>query len=85
VLLSGEGSVSWPYLQPAFDAAFASAVFSPLGDVPVDVDPWDDAKWARGAAALVLQAPFSAAPGQVGRVRERLGRAPAAEAHGAAA
>ena len=31
-----------------------------LGErISVHVDPWDDAKWALGAAALVLRAPFT--------------------------
>jgi hypothetical protein len=28
--------------------------------VPVEVEPWDDAKWAIGAATLVLRASFGA-------------------------
>jgi hypothetical protein len=35
-------------------------IFPPLGHVPVEVDPWDDAKWAIGAATLVLRASFGA-------------------------
>ncbi|MGH9106577.1 MAG: hypothetical protein ACRDZX_12225 [Acidimicrobiales bacterium] len=29
-----------------------------MRDIPVEVDEWDDTSWARGAAALVLAAPF---------------------------
>lgn len=25
---------------------------------PVEVDPWDESSWARGAAAIVLATPF---------------------------
>jgi predicted NBD/HSP70 family sugar kinase len=78
VLLSGEGTASWPYLGPAFDSAYDASAFPPLRDVPIEIDPWDDLKWARGAAALVLQAPFTDAAGQVSRVRERLVRGSAA-------
>jgi len=58
VLVSGEGTQAWPYLGEAFGAAYAANVFPPLGDVSVEVDPWDDAKWAIGAATLVLRATF---------------------------
>jgi predicted NBD/HSP70 family sugar kinase len=58
VLVSGEGTQAWPYLGDAFTAAYAANVFPPLGHVPVEVDPWDDAKWAVGAATLVLRATF---------------------------
>jgi predicted NBD/HSP70 family sugar kinase len=80
VLLSGEGIASWPWLRTAFERSYAAEVFAPLRDVPVEVDPWDDAKWARGAAALILQAPFSSATGRIERVRERLGRGAAVSA-----
>jgi predicted NBD/HSP70 family sugar kinase len=60
VLLSGEGTEAWPYLSEAFAGAYAANVFPPLGHVPVEVDPWDDAKWAIGAATLVLRATFAA-------------------------
>jgi predicted NBD/HSP70 family sugar kinase len=60
VLISGEGTQAWPQLEPAFDDAFRACVFPPLGDVPVEVDPWDDARWAVGAATVVLRATFTA-------------------------
>jgi predicted NBD/HSP70 family sugar kinase len=60
VIVSGEGARAWPHLQSAFDAALRAATFESLREVPVEVDPWDDAKWARGAAALVLRATFAA-------------------------
>jgi predicted NBD/HSP70 family sugar kinase len=60
VLISGEGTQAWAYLAEGFTSAFAANVFSPLGDVPVEIDPWDDAKWAVGAATLVLRATFAA-------------------------
>jgi predicted NBD/HSP70 family sugar kinase len=58
VLVSGEGTQAWPFLAEAFEAAYGASVFPPLGHVPVEVDPWDDAKWAVGAATLVLRASF---------------------------
>jgi len=60
VLVSGEGTQAWGHLADAFDAAFRETVFGPLSDVRVEVDPWDDAKWAVGAATLVLRASFAA-------------------------
>ena len=60
VLISGEGTQAWTHLEPSFTAAFRSSLFPPLGDVLVEVDPWDDAKWAVGAATLVLRATFTA-------------------------
>jgi predicted NBD/HSP70 family sugar kinase len=61
VLISGEGTEAWPLVARTFRRALDEAVFAPLRDVRVEVDPWDDAKWARGAAALVLRATFVAA------------------------
>jgi predicted NBD/HSP70 family sugar kinase len=49
VLVSGEGTEAWPLLAESFEAAYGAAA-------PVEVDPWDDVKWARGGAALVLRA-----------------------------
>ena len=60
VIVSGEGTQAWEHLAAAFDAALRNTVFPPLASVSVQVDPWDDTKWARGAAALVLRATFAA-------------------------
>ena len=60
VILSGEGARAWMHLATTFTAAFRGATFPPLRGVVLEVDPWDDAKWARGAAALVLRATFAA-------------------------
>ena len=59
VLVSGEGTQAWRHLETTFEAALNDNLFAPLRGVPVEVDPWDDAKWARGAAALVLRATFA--------------------------
>lgn len=60
ILISGEGTQAWPHLAAHFERALRLDLFEPLRDVVVEVDPWDDAKWARGAAALVLRATFAA-------------------------
>src|SRR4029077_21075755 len=58
VLISGEGTQAWPHMAAAFNRGLADAVFPPLSDVAIELDPWDDGKWALGAAALVLRATF---------------------------
>jgi predicted NBD/HSP70 family sugar kinase len=60
VLVSGEGTQAWQHLAAPFESAFRSTAFGPLGAVPIEVDPWDEAKWAVGAATLVLRASFAA-------------------------
>lgn len=60
VLVSGEGTEAWAHLSERFDQAYRANVFAPLGHVQVEVDPWDDAKWAVGAATLILRASFTA-------------------------
>lgn len=60
VLVSGEGTQAWAHLAEAFEQALGDAVFPPLAGVAVEVDPWDDARWAHGAAALVLRSTFVA-------------------------
>jgi predicted NBD/HSP70 family sugar kinase len=60
VLVSGEGTQAWQHLASAFEASFRANLFAPLDGIVVEVDPWDDAKWAVGAATLVLRASFAA-------------------------
>jgi predicted NBD/HSP70 family sugar kinase len=75
VIVGGEGTVAWAHLRGAFDRSLRAHVFPPLADVAVEVDRWDDRSWARGAAALVLGASFSASlyeRSAEDRVRERL-------------
>jgi predicted NBD/HSP70 family sugar kinase len=60
VIVSGEGARAWTHLAPTFTTALSGATFPSLRGVDVEVEPWDDAKWARGAAALVLRATFAA-------------------------
>ncbi|HEY2541961.1 MAG TPA: ROK family transcriptional regulator [Gaiellaceae bacterium] len=59
ILISGEGTQGWAHMAPAFDRALRANIFPPLSGVSVEVDPWDDVKWAVGAAALVLRATFT--------------------------
>jgi predicted NBD/HSP70 family sugar kinase len=59
VLVSGEGTQAWPHMADEFEKAFRAHLFPPLSGVEVEVDPWDDMKWAVGAAALVLRATFT--------------------------
>lgn len=59
VLVSGEGTQGWPYYAASFEDALRAHLFPAFQGVEVEVDPWDDAKWAIGAAALVLRATFT--------------------------
>jgi predicted NBD/HSP70 family sugar kinase len=58
VFVSGEGTQAWAHLAPSFRSAFEESLFAPFRKTPVEIDPWDDARWAIGAAALVLRATF---------------------------
>jgi predicted NBD/HSP70 family sugar kinase len=60
VLISGEGTQAWSLLEPSFERELRAHIFTSLAGVPVEVDPWDDAKWAVGAASLVLRATLTA-------------------------
>jgi len=60
IVIGGEGTLAWPFLAQSFEASLREAAFPPLRGAVVEVDRWDDAKWARGAAALVLRATFAA-------------------------
>ena len=59
VLISGEGTQGWTYFAESFDVSLRANLVPPFRGVTVEVDPWDDAKWAIGAAALVLRATFT--------------------------
>lgn len=60
VIVSGEGMRARRHLEASLRTAVDEHVFPPLASVELVFDPWDDAKWARGAAALVLESFFSA-------------------------
>lgn len=60
VIVSGEGMRAQSHLEPRLRAALERHLFPPLAGVELVIDAWDDTKWARGAAALVLETFFSA-------------------------
>jgi len=60
VIISGEGVRARKHLEPSLRASMNEHLFPPLAGVELAIDPWDDAKWARGAASLVLETFFSA-------------------------
>lgn len=75
VLISGEGTASWPFMEEAFVAEFRSRLLDIHRDVTVRVDHWDDLAWARGAVSLLIRSVFApaATDGTVERlVRDRL-------------
>jgi predicted NBD/HSP70 family sugar kinase len=89
IVVSGEGTRAWAHLSAGFLTALRAGVYPPLADaLGVHVDPWDDTKWALGAAALVLRAPFTAAldaDSRTDQIRARLAAFPGAEASGESA
>lgn len=72
VLISGEGTASWPYLETGFAAEFQNRLLPIHRDVEVLVDHWDDLDWARGAVSLLTRSVF--APAANDGVVERLVR-----------
>ncbi|WP_019147447.1 ROK family transcriptional regulator [Timonella senegalensis] len=75
VVLLGEGIAAWEFWQPGFEKGFRSGQWAARSNLPYIVESWADDKWALGAAALVLAAPFDArntSGGQGKLVRERL-------------
>jgi len=75
VVLLGEGVQAWAHWTASFDGALRNALVPGKRGVAVEVERWDDDRWAQGAAALVLATPFDAqgVAGDQGRlVRERL-------------
>jgi hypothetical protein len=60
VVVAGEGTRGWRWMEAAFDARFDAGLFpTTRKPIPVVVEEWDDTAWALGAAALVLRAPFA--------------------------
>ena len=79
VVLLGEGIDAWRHWEPGFEPSFRGHLLPARRGLPFVVEPWDEDKWALGAAALVLATPFDAAnaAGDQGRlVRERLHAGP---------
>ncbi len=83
VVLLGEGIDAWRHWEPGFEQSFRGHLMPARRGLPFVVEPWEEDKWALGAAALVLAAPFDStgAAGDQGRlVRERLHAGPPAAA-----
>lgn len=59
IFISGEGVGAWDLWQPHFQKSLKAHVVSTMNKFDIEVDPWDDAKWALGATAIVLQASLS--------------------------
>ena len=58
VFVAGEGTNAWPHWDEAFRSTLRRLLPSPIRDVAVEVDEWDESNWAHGAAAIVLATPF---------------------------
>lgn len=81
VVMLGEGIVAWPFWESGFESSFRRHLLPSQRGIPFVVEPWDEDKWALGAAALVLASPFDSvgASGDQGAlVRDRLQAAGAA-------
>jgi len=59
IFISGEGVEGWDLWEASFRKALQSNVVPTMNKYEIEVDPWDDAKWALGATAIVLQASLS--------------------------
>ena len=59
VFISGEGVEGWDLWEVTFRETLDSHVVSTMSGFDIEVDPWDDTKWALGATAIVLQASLS--------------------------
>ena len=59
IFISGEGVEAWDLWEPHFQKSLNASVVSTMNKFEIEVDPWDDAKWALGATAIVLQASLS--------------------------
>jgi N-acetylglucosamine repressor len=56
IIISGEGARAGEVLfEPMRATVSANVMPGLLGDTMIQVDPWDDYAWARGAAGLVLR------------------------------
>jgi len=59
IFISGEGVEGWDLWEDIFTSTLNSHVVSTMAGFDIEVDPWDDTKWALGATAIVLQASLS--------------------------
>lgn len=79
LVVLGEGIDAWPFWEPGFEAAFRRHLLPARRGLTYVVEPWEEDKWALGAASLVFATPFDAsgASGDQGQlVRERLDAVP---------
>ena len=63
VLVSGEGSQAWDIWSRWVLPELEVNVVPTMRNFNIEVDPWDDEKWALGAGAIVLRASLTASPG----------------------
>lgn len=59
IFISGEGVEGWDLWEASFKKTLDANVVPTMNKFEIEVDPWDDAKWALGATAIVLQASLS--------------------------
>lgn len=60
ILVSGEGSEAWDIWSEWVLSDLHANVVPTMRNFAIEVDPWDDEKWALGAGALVLRASLTA-------------------------
>eukprot|EP01037_Dinobryon_pediforme_P001242 gene1242-1257_t len=63
VLVSGEGSQAWDIWSRWVIPELEGNVVPTMRNFNVEVDPWDDEKWALGAGAIVLRASLTNSTG----------------------
>ena len=56
IIFGGEGSEAWDLWEPWLRVSLNLNVVASMKNFNLEVDAWDDSKWALGATALVLQA-----------------------------
>lgn len=61
VIMLGEGTAAWRHWDEPFRETLRVASPPQVRQIPVEVETWDDAIWAQGAAALMLATPFDLA------------------------
>ena len=59
IIISGEGVEGWDLWEKTFRTTLEEHVVPTMNKFDIEIDPWDDAKWALGATAIVLQASLS--------------------------
>ena len=76
VVLTGEGMPGWGHWTFGFEPAFRAGLLPQRRELRVEIETWQEDRWAQGAAALVLGTPFEADAGtQSRRVRARMAAA----------